>query len=194
MPAESHKAKHRFTDLLVGKGLDIGCGGSPVTSDCDQWDIGEGDAQYLVGAPQNYYDWILSSHLLEHIKDPTSAVAIWWRSLKPGGYMILLVPDEDLYEQGHWPSHFNSDHKHTFTASKQKSWSPVSKNLLDIVHALPGHKLLSLVIRDTNYDYTRSFYDQTSIGAEASVEMILRKEPASEIISWMLNYEFKNAS
>lgn len=188
MGAESYKAKHRYADILVGKGLDIGCGTDPITLDCDRWDWPQGNAQYLVGAPTNHYDWIVSSHLLEHLKDPAVAVSIWWKSLKVGGYLILLVPDEDLYEQGVWPSRFNSDHKQTFTTHKDQSWSPVSKNLLDLVHVLPGHKLMSLSIQDSNYDYSKpDGIDQTGGPAEAAVELVVKKcayyEPESPVVN-----------
>jgi hypothetical protein len=41
--------------------------------------------------------------------------------LKPGGHLVCLVPDEDLYEQGMFPSTFNDDHKRTLTIAKKKS-------------------------------------------------------------------------
>ena len=180
MGAESHKARHRYADILKGQGLDIGCGSAPITDTCDRFDREQGDAQYLQGVPEEKYDWIVSSHLLEHIQDPAVAMAIWWKALKVGGYMIILVPDEDLYEQGKWPSRYNSDHKHTFTTHKDNSWSPVSKNICDLLHCMPGHKLMSLTIRDTGYDYSKTNTDQTSGGAEAAVEMVVRKCPVAE--------------
>ena len=50
--------------------------------------------------------------------DPRSAIIDWYQLVKPGGYLIILVPDKDLYEQGAWPSMFNSEHKWTFTIKK----------------------------------------------------------------------------
>ena len=47
--------------------------------------------------------------------------------LEPGGHLIVTVPDEDLYEQGHFPSDYNRDHKWTFTIHKPKSWSERSR-------------------------------------------------------------------
>lgn len=177
MPNEANKALHRLKGLLVGRGLDIGCGNTPITDTCDKWDKEQGDAQHLADIPHEAYDWIFSSHLLEHVRNPTAAIARWWKALKIGGYMILLVPDEDLYEQRVWPSKWNGEHKVTFTTSKENSWSPVSINVTDMLHALPGHKLISLTIEDTGYDYTLSGIDQTnSCGAEASIQVIIAKE------------------
>ena len=69
------------------------------------------------------------------------AILEWWQLVKPGGHLILLVPDEDLYEQDIFPSRFNGDHKFTFTLSKAQSWSPVSIHVLDLVQALPENSL-----------------------------------------------------
>ena len=52
------------------------------------------------------------------MRDPRSAIAQWWGLVKPGGVLFVIVPDEDLYEQGFWPSRFNCDHKWTFTIAK----------------------------------------------------------------------------
>jgi len=38
-----------------------------------------------------------------------------------------------MYERGIWPSKGNADHKHTFTICKDRSWSPVSINLIDLL-------------------------------------------------------------
>lgn len=62
------------------------------------------------------------------------------------------MPDEDLYEQGVFPSRFNADHKSTFTISKYQSWSPVSINLLGLVQDLPHAKVLSMALQDHGYD------------------------------------------
>jgi len=159
---------------MVGRGIDIGCGNDPVPG-ADKWDWDQGDAQYMNGVAENTYDWVFSAHCLEHVKDPHVALHNWWRILKVGGYLIVLVPDEDLYEQGKWPSKYNADHKHTFTCSKYWSWSPVSINVSDMVQILPGHRLISLTVEDTGYDYTQTG-DQTARGAEAAVQIVLKKE------------------
>src|SRR6185312_3014562 len=54
-------------------------------------------------------------------------------AIKRGGHLVISVPDEDLYEQGVWPSTFNTDHKITFTLSKKTSWSPVSVNVFSLL-------------------------------------------------------------
>jgi hypothetical protein len=84
---------------------------------------------------------------------PESAIKDWWSIVRPGGFLIIIVPDEDLYEQKYWPSIFNSDHKFTFTLNNKSSWSPVSINVIKLIKALPKLKLISAEIPDANYNY-----------------------------------------
>lgn len=41
----------------------------------------------------NSLDFIIASHLLEHIADPIGALLAWYRALRPGGKLLLLAPD-----------------------------------------------------------------------------------------------------
>jgi SAM-dependent methyltransferase len=138
--------------ILQGRGIDIGCGPDPVTPDCDTFDLADGDANEITRFVSTQYDFVYSSHCLEHMRDARAALHQWWRLVKPGGHLFFLVPDEDLYEQGVFPSRFNGDHKCTFTIAKASSWSPVSVNVLDLVGTLPGATLVSLQLQDANYD------------------------------------------
>ena len=114
---ETSKTRGLLTELelrtLSGKGLDIGCGDDPVRPDVQPFDVAQGDAncvtQFITDLES--YDYVFSSHCLEHMYDPGSTIADWWKLVKPEGTMFVVVPDEDLYEQGYWPSLFNSDHK-----------------------------------------------------------------------------------
>lgn len=38
------------------------------------------------------YDFVLSSHNLEHIANPVKALKEWQRVLKPGGYLLIVLP------------------------------------------------------------------------------------------------------
>ena len=138
--------------ILKGSGIDIGCGPDPVTPECDRFDMEDGDANEITRFVRKQYDYVYSSHCLEHMHKPFDALAQWWCLVKPGGHLFFLVPDEDLYEQGVFPSRFNGDHKATFTLSKTSSWSPVSVNVLDLANSLPRGKLISLILQYRNYD------------------------------------------
>ena len=91
-------------------------GGTSLGFDsCKNWDLPDGDAQYLAGVPDGTYDFLHSSHCLEHMVDPGIAMANWVRVVRGGGYLVITIPDEELYEHLHWPSRFNGDHKWSFT-------------------------------------------------------------------------------
>lgn len=175
--APRRRAAHYFTRYFAGRGIDIGCGDDPLTPGCLRWDREQGDAQELPGLAPASFDWVYSSHCLEDLPDPSRALHRWWEVLRPGGHLCVVVPDEDLYEQGHWPSRFNGDHRWTFTLHKHTSWSPVSLNLLDLIAALPAHHLLLALTCDQGYDYRGGAWDRTHGPAEAAIEVVLRKLP-----------------
>ena len=77
--------------------------------------------------------------------------------MRPGGYLVLVVPHEDLYEQGFWPSIFNSDHKVTFRLDGDTSWSPVSFNIRRLVQELPGATVISAEAQDFAYIHDLNF-------------------------------------
>jgi SAM-dependent methyltransferase len=154
---ETSKAKKYWGDLeksvLTGKGIDIGCGPDPVTPDARPFDLGQGDANVVSKYVTEQFDYVYSSHCLEHMHDPRATILDWWKLVKPGGHLFILVPDEDLYEQGVFPSRFNPDHKSTFTISKAKSWSPKSVNVLELAQSLPGGQIINIELQDRGYDH-----------------------------------------
>lgn len=158
---ETSKTKKIWTSfensIFTGQGIDIGCGPDPVSPNARKFDIEDGDANNILRYVNEQFDFVYSSHCLEHMNDPKKALLDWWTLVKPGGHLFLIVPDEDLYEQGVFPSRFNPDHKATFTISKAKSWSPVSKNILDLVLSLPESQLVSIVLQDHCYDRSMQF-------------------------------------
>lgn len=147
------------------------------------WDLADGDAQDLGGVDDASFDFVYSSHCLEHMREPDVALANWYRVLRPGGHLVVTVPDEDLYEQGVWPSTFNTDHKWTFTIHKVRSWSPRSRNVVEMLTRLgPDAQVLSLQLLDHGYRYRlpRIDHTQTPIG-EAGIEFVVRRRPGQEM-------------
>jgi SAM-dependent methyltransferase len=149
--------------LNRGRVLDIGAGVDPVTKNAVVFDKAEGDAQEI----QNFFEKesfevVFSSHCLEHMVDPRGAIQNWFSLVKPGGHLITIVPDEDLYEQGHFPSIFNSDHKSTFTISKSASWSPVSINCLELFKSLDGN-IVYLEQQSDNYVYSLQSHNKLGL-------------------------------
>jgi SAM-dependent methyltransferase len=180
------------TRYIVGDGIDIGAGPDsiaqyyelfPLMKSCRSWDMPDGDAELMDSIKDNTFDFVHSSHCLEHMRNPSIALDNWLRILKPGGHMICLIPDEDLYEQGKFPSTFNADHKHTFTIHKRKSWSKDSINLFNLLSNTDYSieiKKIELLDATFRYDFNRYIqkprFDQTltPIG-ECSIEFVIKK-------------------
>lgn len=147
---------------IQGSGIDIGCGPDPVSPNARRFDLEHGDANVVSQIVKEQFDFVYSSHCLEHMHNPRLTILDWWKLVKPGGYLFVAVPDEDLYEQGVFPSRSNTDHKATFTISKSQSWSPVSCNVLELAQSLPGGQLISLQLQDRGYDRRLMAFGQKS--------------------------------
>jgi len=172
---------------IIGDGIDIGCGPDPLSKLSDffplmkslkPWDLPDGDAMLMGGVPDQTYDFVHSSHCLEHLVDPFLAMANWIRICKEEGYLLLTVPDEDLYEQGVWPSTFNSDHKWTFTILKSRSWSPRSVSVIRLLERFQEDvEIVKIEKLDSGFVYGQPRGDQTLGGlAESAIEIVLKKK------------------
>ena len=140
---ETAKARGRreregfFDKYCQGRGLDIGYGGDPLVPNVRGWDFEHGDAQLLQGLDDASFDFVYSSHLLEHLPDAELSIRNWWRVLKPGGYLLLYLPHRDLYEKKtELPSRFNFDHVHFFLPDRDEApdtlgIEPLLKRVLD---------------------------------------------------------------
>lgn len=53
------------------------------------------DAANLDRIPPGRYDFVLSSHNIEHIANPIAALSEWLRVLRNDGYLVLIVPHKD---------------------------------------------------------------------------------------------------
>jgi SAM-dependent methyltransferase len=183
----------RFANTyFVGNGIDIGCGPDPLTkyaqqfplmTDVKEWDVADGDAQFMASAADDSYDFVHNSHCLEHMRDPYEAFDNWLRICRPGGHIITTIPDEDLYEQGVWPSTHNADHKTSWTILKNESWSPSSINLLEFLYQYKDKiEVLKVELINGAFIYNVQRFDQTyhSI-SECAIEFVVRKLTQEEI-------------
>jgi len=48
-----------------------------------------------IPVPNDSYDFIVSSHVLEHFPDPIKALKEWYRIVKNGGYIFMIVPHKE---------------------------------------------------------------------------------------------------
>jgi len=133
---ESKKVVWEVAPYLRGRGLDIGAGSFKVLPQVISVDNGTDNV--LFGIPFNpdvrvntaedlsifgnsAFDFVYSSHLLEHLVDPFKALKEWWRVLKLGGVLVLYLPHEDLYPKIGEPG-ANADHKHNLNETMIIEW------------------------------------------------------------------------
>lgn len=199
MPYETSKSMMRrlfdrryCTTYFVGDGIDIGCGPDPVSNygemnplmrSCRLWDKKDGDATFMEGIEDEKFDFVHSSHCLEHLQDPVVAMKHWIRITKKGGHILLLLPDEDLFEQGFWPSRYSGeDHKNSWTIGKLESWCPASMNLLSFLQIFLGEiAILKIELLDNTFFYHHEPVDQTRFPlTESAIEVILRRKTDKE--------------
>lgn len=157
------------------QGIDLGCQTDPLYEHYRKWDVifGDGDATFMEGVADNSYEVVYASHLLEHIKDPVTAVQNWYRILAPGGKLIILVPHKNLYERKAAPPS-NWNHEHIFFYLPSQEEPPFTKSLLKVIQeAIPNLNLLSFRVLDEGFDYTIPAH-QHAVG-EYSIEAIITK-------------------
>lgn len=180
------------TRYFRGDGVDIGGKPDPLflyselfplVNSIRTWDIEDGDAQLMVGVEDNSLDFVHSSHCLEHLHDPIEGIRNWLRILRPDGHLVITVPDEDLYEQGVFPSTFNTDHKWTFTIYKPSSWSNRSMSVFELLQGLGAEAdTLKVELLHSTYRFLLPRFDQTVTPiAECGIEFIVRKRAPIEV-------------
>ncbi len=93
-------------DLLQGLGIEIGAFTKPIEGIkplyIDKFETFAGETCLLdyfgeaVSLPfhDNSLDYIANSHVFEHVANPVAALVEWYRVLKPGGVVYMVVPDK----------------------------------------------------------------------------------------------------
>lgn len=192
---QSKAAKRRFNDgnfqtkYFRGTGIDIGAGNDglnksrhafPAIDTIREWDLEDGDGQYLATVEDNTYDFLHSSHSLEHMVDWKVAITNWIRVVTPEGYLVITVPEEYMYEKEQWPSRFNPDHKWSFTMRNDSSM-PKTVNVLDLAQYVNQHATVEKIevineFFNEGLNALRPDVDQTLLpNAECCIEIILKK-------------------
>ncbi|MDH5180677.1 MAG: class I SAM-dependent methyltransferase [Gammaproteobacteria bacterium] len=173
--AKAHGRRERegfFKNYCQGFGLDVGYGGDPVVENVRGWDFEHGDAQLLRGLDDASFDFVYSSHLLEHLPDADVALSNWWRVLKPGGYLLLYLPHRDLYEKKtSLPSRFNPDHVHFFLPDRDEA--PDTIGLMPLMQkTLTNLEVIYTRVCDEGYVNPG---DELPSQGEFSIEVVARK-------------------
>ncbi|WP_109118289.1 methyltransferase domain-containing protein [Azospirillum sp. TSO22-1] len=124
--------------------------------------------------PDNSQDAIYTSHCLEHMDQLHAVMREWLRVLRIGGYAVIVVPHQYLYERKAVLPSDHPGHKHFFTPAK----------LLALVEdALPAnhYRVRHLADNDLFYDYSLT-PDTHPVGCY-EIELVLEKMQAP---SWTL--------
>lgn len=101
-------------EVCKGDGLDIGTGKEewalPGATIIDP-KIGD-NGYHATNLPEGkQWDFIFSSHCLEHLDDWVGVLDYWYDCLKRGGVLFLYLPD---FSQVYWRSWNNRKHKSVF--------------------------------------------------------------------------------
>jgi SAM-dependent methyltransferase len=108
--SETSKHRHLVSQYCFGNGVDLGSSGDPVVPWAIQVDLPAAQYRhYNTTRPDAMIqwrgtaldlpfkdatlDWVHASHLLEDWPDWGPPLREWDRVLKPGGYMLIAVPD-----------------------------------------------------------------------------------------------------
>jgi SAM-dependent methyltransferase len=172
------------TRWITGEAIDIGAGDDslakyqfmfPGLVSVRSWDVIDGDAELMLGVADDSFDCIHSSHCWEHMYDPYRALHNWVRICKPGGYLVIVVPDFQQYEHGLWPSRFNLDHKWAFSVSGQAEHAH-HIILLNTLALLKHVDIIKLELIERGYVHGAPVFDQSlSPACEPAIEIIARK-------------------
>ena len=94
------------------------------------------------------YDFLLASHVIEHIANPIKAVKEWIRVLKPNGFLVIIAPNKEKTYDIHRPitvfTHILDDYNNNIQEDDKTHFTEVLK-LHDItndgtVFSLEEHK------------------------------------------------------
>jgi SAM-dependent methyltransferase len=91
-----------------GRGVDVGAGKWPLPGAIPV-DLADGGDAYKIDG--DGYDFVFSSHCLEHLDDPVKAIEHWRSKLRTGGVLFLYLPHPDME---YWLPQNNRKHRHVF--------------------------------------------------------------------------------
>ena len=113
------------------------------------------------------FDAIYSSHCFEHIADWLGVLRDWYRLLRVGGFLVIVVPHQLLFERKRsLPSPINPDHKRFYTP----------RSLLGEIEAAfaeNSYRIRHLVENDLGFDYAIMPYQGTDGCYE--IELVVEK-------------------
>lgn len=64
------------------------------------WEIIQWDDATRISLEGEYFDLVTASHVLEHLPDDGAALNEWIRLVRPGGYLLILLPSHEVLFKG----------------------------------------------------------------------------------------------
>lgn len=165
---ETAKVAKRVAKYCKGQGLDLGCGNILVSPNAIGVDFEKSAdvATVILDLSKPHalkmfadksMDFVFSSHFLEDLKDTKGTLREWCRVIKPGGYLVLYVPDKSIYPHVGQPG-----------ASPYHKVNLGIDDIGIILYEIGGFKVISAKIRNN--------YERFIIN-EYSFELVAKKLP-----------------
>jgi SAM-dependent methyltransferase len=110
-----------------GRGLDVGAGKWPLPGAVP---IDRDRGERAVELPAGHWDYIFSSHCLEHLENPVEAIEHWKTRLRIGGVLFLYLPHEDMT---YWRPQNCRKHLHLFRP-KDVAEMMTDLGFVDVIH------------------------------------------------------------
>jgi SAM-dependent methyltransferase len=110
-----------------GNGLDIGSGKWPLPG-AVAFDMSDGCS--AMELPPGTFDFIFSSHCLEHLHNPIAALEHWKTRINTGGVLFLYLPHPDME---YWQPQHCRKHLHTWPPA-QMAQILVDLGFVDVLH------------------------------------------------------------
>ncbi len=123
--ASGFAAEHAFSYAkkvcnMDGLGLDVGCGKREwALPGAIPIDATFADRYHALLLPNHQFDYIFSSHMLEHVDNWVEVLDYWTLKIKPGGTLFLYLPH---YSQEYWRVFSNRKHIHTLSPKLIKDY------------------------------------------------------------------------
>lgn len=184
--SETEKAHDRrvkegfFSKYIKGKIIDIGCScdlSQMIVPHATPYDftLGSGDAQYMAEISDESFDTVYCSHLLEHIEKQKLALQNWCRILRSGGYLIMTIPERDLYEKKkELPSRFAEPAHQRFYKLDEHD-PPNTHSIIRVIKKALDKRveIVYAKVCDGGYNYSLPL-EAIPVG-EYSIEIVMRK-------------------
>lgn len=142
-----HPERLAMLPYCKGKGIDVGCGSNKTHPDAIGVDIVPGWSPGAIGSEKGRVscadvctsgdhlemfadgslDYIIARHNIEHYVDVVHTLREWWRVLRPGGTLALVIPDDEEVDT----IKLDPSHKHAFA----------QESFVSLVQAIGGFEI-----------------------------------------------------